>query len=120
MRPLSPFPSSTCFASGDVGRKGAGRHPSSCTAMWSMHMFFCMRTTLNLDDELMRTLKRRAAESGRTMTELVEEALREALGRPDRDDPEREFRWVSVRGRVRPGVDVADRDSLLEKMEGRP
>ena len=82
-------------------------------------MFICMRTTLNLDDELMRTLKRRAAESGRTLTEMIEEAVREMLARPEGADPDREFRWVSVRGRVRPGVDVADRDSLLEVMEGR-
>ncbi|HEX9885278.1 MAG TPA: type II toxin-antitoxin system VapB family antitoxin [Longimicrobiales bacterium] len=78
-----------------------------------------MRTTLNLDDELMRTLKRRAAESSRTMTELVEEALREMLARTPGQEPEREFRWVTFRGRVRPGVDIADRDSLLDLMEGR-
>ncbi len=71
-----------------------------------------MRTTLNLDDKLVRTLKRRAAESGRTMTEMIEEALRELLARPAREEPDGEFRWVTVRGRIRPGVDVADRDSL--------
>jgi predicted transcriptional regulator len=81
-------------------------------------MFFCMRTTLNLDDELMRTVKRRAAESGRTMTEIIEEALREMLARPSRDEERREFPWVTVRGRVRPGIDVADRDSLMDAMEG--
>jgi predicted transcriptional regulator len=82
-------------------------------------MFICMRTTLNLDDALMRTLKRRAAESGRTLTDMIEEAIREMLGRPERAKPECEFLWVTARGRVRPGVDVADRDSLLEAMEGR-
>jgi plasmid stability protein len=82
-------------------------------------MLICMRTTLNLDDELMRILKRRAAESGRTLTDMIEEAIREMLARPGRAKPESEFRWVTARGRVRPGVDVADRDSLLEAMEGR-
>jgi plasmid stability protein len=82
-------------------------------------MLICMRTTLNLDDELMRTLKRRAAESGRTMTEMIEEALRAMLARPVKEGPEREFRWVTVKGKIQPGVDVADRDSLLDAMEGR-
>lgn len=86
--------------------------------VWLFSMFICMRTTLNLDDELMRTLKRRAAETGRTMTEMIEEALREMLARPSQGREEREFRWVTVKGKVRPGVDLSDRDSLLDAMEG--
>jgi predicted transcriptional regulator len=82
-------------------------------------MFFCMRTTLNLDDELMRRLKRRAAETGRTMTELMEEAIREMLARSSSPAEEREFRWVTVKGRVQSGIDITDRDSLLDAMEGR-
>jgi predicted transcriptional regulator len=78
-----------------------------------------MKTTLKLDDQLMRTLKRRAAETGRTMTELVEEALRELLDRRPRPDEAREFRWVPVRGKLRPGIDLNDRDSPLDAMEGR-
>ncbi|MGD2122624.1 MAG: type II toxin-antitoxin system VapB family antitoxin [Gemmatimonadota bacterium] len=77
-----------------------------------------MKTTLNLDDDLMRTLKQRAAETGRTMTNLVEEALREMLFRP-RSHENEDFSWVTVRGRVQPGVDIADRDSLFDTMEGR-
>lgn len=38
-----------------------------------------MRTSLNLDDDLMRLAKQRAAAEGRTMTSLVEEGLRELL-----------------------------------------
>ena len=82
-------------------------------------MFICMRTSLNLDDELLRSLKKKAAEMGRTMTELVEEALREMLSR-DSEPPEiHGFPWVTVRGSIRPGIDITDRDSLLEAMEGR-
>jgi plasmid stability protein len=78
-----------------------------------------MKTTLNLDDQLMAELRRRAAETNRTMTEIIEEALREAFSRLVEPGEPRDFRWVTVRGRVRPGVDVADRDSLLDVMEGR-
>lgn len=80
-------------------------------------MFICMRTTLNLDDELMRALRRRAAETGRTMTDLMEEALRALLAPQPAPSEAREFKWVTCRGKLRPGVDLADRDSLLDVME---
>jgi Arc/MetJ family transcription regulator len=39
-------------------------------------MDFRMKTTLNIDDTVMAELKREAARQGRTMSELVETALR--------------------------------------------
>lgn len=39
-------------------------------------MLVCMRTTLNIDDELMERVKKKAIESGKTITEIVENALR--------------------------------------------
>lgn len=44
-------------------------------------MLVCMRTTLNLSDAVMAEAKARAAASGRTVTSLVEEALRDLLAR---------------------------------------
>ena len=82
-------------------------------------MLICMRTTLNLDDGLMRSLKRRAAETGRTLTSLVEEAIHALL---DRDAvPATEYRldWVIVEGGARPGIDLSDRDALIDLMDGR-
>jgi len=37
--------------------------------------------TINLPDDLLAELKKRAAESGRTLTALIEDVLREALAR---------------------------------------
>lgn len=82
-------------------------------------MLFCMRTTLNLDDSLMRSLKRRAAETGRTLTSLVEEAIRSMLEREARPASDYRLRWVVVEGGARPGIDVDDRDSLMDIMDGR-
>ena len=45
-------------------------------------MITCMRTTLVLDDALLRQAKRRAAERDLTVSEVVNEALRESFGRP--------------------------------------
>lgn len=79
-----------------------------------------MRTTLNLDDQLMRRIKKRAAETGQTITRVIETALRESLLRAEAPRrPRYRLRWVTVRGRAVPPVDLADRDSLYERMEGR-
>ena len=73
-----------------------------------------MKTTLNLDDELVREAKKRAAEEGTTLTRIVEEALREALSFEGGD--EGEVRWVVVDGGP-PRVDIDDRNALYEFME---
>lgn len=82
-------------------------------------MHICMRTTLDLDDGLLRRARRKAAEQGRTLTGLIEEALRVLLGRPAR--PRRRFRLrlTTRRGTRLPDVDIADRDALYERLDGR-
>ena len=82
-------------------------------------MLICMRTTLNLDDELMKQVKRKAAEVGRTMTEVIETSLRESLRQTREHGPAYRLNMVTVKGVKRPGVDLTDRDSLFEAMEGR-
>lgn len=79
-------------------------------------MVFHMKTTLNIDDTVMAQLKREAARQKRTMSELVETALRSL------------FRSQKTRQHVPPLptfhsggalVDIADRDALYQAMEGR-
>ena len=75
-----------------------------------------MKTTLNIDDVVMARLKREAARSGRTMSELVETALRALLqARPARPalPPLPTF---DSGGAL---VDIADREALYRAMEGR-
>jgi hypothetical protein len=50
-------------------------------------MIICMRTTLVLDDALLRQAKRRAAERNLTVSDVVNEALRDSFGRPVRAAP---------------------------------
>ena len=82
-------------------------------------MLLCMRTTLNLRDDLMRAAKRRAAETGRTLTSLIETALDEPLENEARSDASYLLRWQPVGGGTQPGVDLSDRDALIDRMEGR-
>ena len=75
-----------------------------------------MKTTLNIDDTVMAELKREAARQGRTMSELVETALRLLL----RSQRKREK--IVALPSFRSGgalVGIADRDALYQAMEGR-
>lgn len=77
-----------------------------------------MRTTLDLDGALMREARKRAAAEGRTLTSLIEDAVRHFLVRNRTRKPYR-LRWVTKRGTAPPSVDVADRKALYDLMEGR-
>jgi hypothetical protein len=77
-----------------------------------------MRTTINLDDELLREAKVIAANTGRTVTELVEDALRESLARRRAARTRPRIKLTTVGGNgVRPGVDLNDSAALLDLME---
>jgi hypothetical protein len=68
-----------------------------------------MRTTIRLDDELLKEAKALAARRGRTLTSLIEDGLREQLLRaestPERGEVELPT-WSG--GQLRPGVDLDD------------
>jgi hypothetical protein len=51
-------------------------------------MDFHMKTTLEIDEGVMRQLKQRAAQEGQTMSELVETALRALLAREEKKPKE--------------------------------
>jgi Ribbon-helix-helix protein, copG family len=79
-------------------------------------MGFRMKTTLNIDDSVMAELKREAEWQGRTMSELVETALRLLLHsqrKPGRIPALPVFRSGGTL------VEIADRDALYQAMEGR-
>jgi hypothetical protein len=78
-----------------------------------------MRTTLNIEDDLMKRARRRAADTGTTLTKVVEEALRAAVSGQAPRIGRFTLRWKPVAGRTLPGVDLADRDSLYQEMERR-
>ncbi|ADG75826.1 putative transcriptional regulator, CopG family [Cellulomonas flavigena DSM 20109] len=83
-------------------------------------MLFCMRTTLHLPDELYREVKAAAARSGRTVTSVVEDALRAELERFRATAERPPFRIDAVgSGGLLPGVDLDDSAALLDVLEGR-
>lgn len=77
-----------------------------------------MRTTVRLPDELLADAKRLAAESHRTLTQVIEDALREALARGRLSAHVSPVRLTTFRGKgISPGVDLDDSAALLEIME---
>ena len=76
-----------------------------------------MRTTIRLDDQLLKEAKATAAASGRTLTELVEDALREALARRQAVGRRQRVTLPTFKGALAPGVDLDDSASLLDLMD---
>jgi hypothetical protein len=76
-----------------------------------------MRTTINLDDALLAEAKQVAARTGRSLTAVVEDALRESLHR--RHQTTRGAIELPVFGEsgMQPGVDLDDSATLLDLME---
>lgn len=75
-----------------------------------------MKTTLNIPDAVMAELRREAARQGRTMSELVESALRLLLRQPRRSAALPPLPLLSSGGHQ---VDIADREALYDAMDGR-
>ena len=78
-----------------------------------------MRTTVDLNDQLLRAAKKRAANEGIPLRRVIESALRTYLEGPLRRR-DYKLRWRTERGRLQPGVRLDDRDALFDLMEGRP
>lgn len=81
-------------------------------------MLLCMRTTIEINDQLFRAAKRQAADRGTSLREVVEAALRQHLGKAKAAVPYR-LRWQPESGRLQPGVDLTDRNALFDLMDGR-
>ncbi len=79
-----------------------------------------LKTTVNIDDELLKAVKELALRSRRSVTSLIEEGLRRALaaaaGRGSQvaaeDLP------TDGTGGLQPGADITDNAALLTLMDG--
>ena len=79
-----------------------------------------MKTTIELPDELFVAAKKRAAEQRRPLRDLVASGLRTQIRRPaPRPRTATPIRWVTVKGGLPPGMDVADRNAMHEQLRRR-
>ena len=77
-----------------------------------------MRTTISIDYDVLRTAKQRAADEGRTLSELVTEALRERLARRRVAGEERYVAVTSGEGGPLPGIDITNNAAVRDVMDG--
>jgi Arc/MetJ family transcription regulator len=77
-----------------------------------------MRTTVNLDDDLLREAKKRAALSDRSLSAFVADAVREALARRAPSRESEPVHLVTVRGKLLPGINYDSFAELNDRAEG--
>lgn len=80
-----------------------------------------IRTTIRLDEALMKRAKREALRRGETFTALVDEGIRLALARGRKEARRRKISLPVCRagGGTLPGVDLDSNAALIEIMEDR-
>jgi hypothetical protein len=77
-----------------------------------------MRTTVRLPPGLMAQVKKLAQQTGRSMTQVIEDALRAAVA-GSRQPRRKAVTLVTATGDgVLPGVDLDDTSALLDRMDG--
>lgn len=75
------------------------------------------RTTLDIDEKVLRELKKKAAHEGRTLQAVANDLLKRALSA--RPHPPFSLQLQGWAADLQPGVDILDRDSLFDVLNGR-
>jgi hypothetical protein len=76
-----------------------------------------MRTTIRIEDALYRTVKARAARSGRTVAAVLEDAVRRGLDASDDAGRGRYEVRPLGRGGLRPDVDLSSNAAMTEILD---
>ncbi|HYN60681.1 MAG TPA: hypothetical protein VET87_14180 [Rubrivivax sp.] len=72
-----------------------------------------MRTTIDIDDPILRDLKRLQKREGKSLGRLVSDLLAQSLAAQRAEQPApRPFRWASQS--MGPRIDLRDKDALLD------
>ena len=79
-----------------------------------------MRTTIRMDDDLLRRAKEHAARTGTTLTRVIEDAVRRLLARRRVNQVREPVRLPTFCGEgLQPGIDLDDTAALVELMDER-
>lgn len=75
-----------------------------------------MRTTIDIDDPILKELKRLQRREGKSLGRLVSDLLAQSLAKPaDKKRGELDFHWIAKPMRAR--VDLADKHAVLDAMD---
>lgn len=75
-----------------------------------------MKTTINIDDQVLKNAKAQAVRDGVTLTRFIEDALKARLLRQPGKEKYR-LEPTVVTGTRPPNVDIAERDALYEVID---
>jgi hypothetical protein len=79
-----------------------------------------VRTTITLRDEALKLSKQKAQELGKSLGDVISDAILAAFGqRASRGAAKRPRLPVSGKGGLQPGVDLDDSSALADRMDGR-
>lgn len=77
-----------------------------------------MRTTVRLNDALLTEAKKLAVDTGRTLTQVIEDSLRLALAQRQAKKKAAPIKLhTSGRGGLQPGVDLSNNAAVLDLMD---
>ena len=77
-----------------------------------------MRTTIRINDQLLREAKALAASTGCSLTSLIEDSLRQTLSHQTTGPRRKRIKLPTDTGRgLRPGVNLDDSAKLLDLLE---
>ena len=78
-----------------------------------------MRTTVDIDDPILKDLKKIQQKEGKSLGRLISDLLARALGEPKSGKASsKPARWISKAMGAR--IDLADREALYAAMEQKP
>jgi hypothetical protein len=78
-----------------------------------------MRTTVNIDDPILKDLKKIQQKEGKSLGRLISDLLARALGeRKSGKDSTKPVRWISKAMGAR--IDLTDHEALYAAMEQKP
>jgi hypothetical protein len=73
------------------------------------------RTTIDIDDPILKEIKAIQKEDGRSMGKIVTQLLAEALSKQQSADKKSAFKWISRSMRSR--VDLSDKDEVYRILD---
>jgi hypothetical protein len=73
-----------------------------------------MRTTIDIDGELLEKARERAAQEGRSVDEFLAAAVQVAVDK----EPPKERPFPTFHGKLRPGLNLDKTWELIEQVEG--
>ena len=82
-------------------------------------MLLCMRTTVRLNEKLLADAKKLAVDTGRTLTQVIEDSLRMALNQRNERKKAKPIKLHTFKGGkgLQPGVDLSNNAAVQDLMD---